>query len=290
MKSIKAIQGGRHARINGQNFERLIDMACQRYKEDGVAWIEKTPEPMKPLGKQNGRGQFLACYTKQAQPDYKGTLRGGRTVVFEAKHTDADRIERSRLTDEQLEALRAHESLGAYCFILVSFKFEKFYRVPFHAWDHMKFTYGKVSVNEKDIAEFLLRGGIMDFLGQTDVKEKRGAPEAFSTLKRQTAGQRIREEAAERQVPKRVRETGIEWNKCPTCGHVFARQERPHFCETCGQALYWPDKMEAEMQIPKRVRKTGSGWKQCPTCGHVFYHRRRPNFCETCGQAIEWPE
>ena len=167
MKSIKSIMGGRHARINGQNFERLIDVACQLYKEDGVAWIEKTPEPMKPLGKQNGRGQFLACYTKQAQPDYKGTLRGGRAVVFEAKHTDAERIERSRVTEEQMEALRAHESLGAFCFVLVSFRFEKFYRVPFHAWDDMKAKYGKVSVNEKDLAPFRICGGIYNFLGKT---------------------------------------------------------------------------------------------------------------------------
>ncbi len=33
---------------------------------------------MKPLRAPNQLGQFLACYTKAAQPDYKGTLKGGR--------------------------------------------------------------------------------------------------------------------------------------------------------------------------------------------------------------------
>lgn len=220
MRSIKAIQGGRHARINGQNFERLIDLACQRYKEDGVAWIEKTPEPMKPLGKQNGRGQFLACYTKQAQPDYKGTLRGGRAVVFEAKHTDADRIERSRVTDEQLEALRGQRTLGAACFILVSFHFDRFYRIPFYVWDDMKAAFGKVSVNEKDLAPYLIQGGIMNFLGRTEETP----PEAG------------------RMMRQRPRASGSGWKQCPTCAYIFGKNEKPNYCPICGQALVWPEK------------------------------------------------
>lgn len=274
MKSIRAIQGGRHARINGQNFERLIDMACQRYKEDGKAWIEKTPEPMKPLGKQNGRGQFLACYTKQAQPDYKGTLRGGRTVVFEAKHTDAERIERSRLTEEQMEALRAHEALGAYCFILVSFRFDKFYRVPFYAWDDMKTQYGKVSMNEKDLAPFLLRGGIMDFLGPTEDKEKRGAPEAFSTLKRQTAGQRIGGEMDLK--------IAIEF-----CDFISHDPILPP-----GQKKALKIMVEAaEKQVPSWLRRRKSDWRiECRTCGHIFEEGDRPKFCPACGQALDWQE
>lgn len=223
MRSIRAIQGGRHARINGQNFERLIDMACQRYKEDGKAWIEKTPEPMKPLGKQNGRGQFLACYTKQAQPDYKGTLRGGRAVVFEAKHTDADRIERSRVTDEQMEALRAHYALGAACFVLISFHFDRFYRVPFYVWEDMKAAFGKVSVNEKDLAPYLIRGGIMNFLGKTEAEAEKEAAEAG------------------KENGQRQKTTDDRWKQCPECGYLLDKKERRKYCPACGEAVEWPE-------------------------------------------------
>lgn len=162
---IAARIGGSKARINGQHFEQLIDQMCRIYAEAGVAKIEKTPEPMKPLRPPNRMGQFLACYTKQAQPDYKGTLLGGQAVIFEAKHTDATRIEQSRVTEEQLAALLEHEKLGAECFILVSFGFMRFYRVPVMNWHNMKRIYSKVSVNEKDLAPFLLKS--MNFLGRT---------------------------------------------------------------------------------------------------------------------------
>ena len=157
--------GGSKARINGHYFEQLIDRECRIYAEAGAAKIEKTPEPMKPLRPPNRMGQFWACYTKQAQPDYKGTMRGGKAVIFEAKHTDAPRIEQSRVTEEQLAALLEHEKLGAECFILVSFGFKRFYRVPVRNWQQMKNIYGKVSVNEKDLEPFLLTR--IKFLGKT---------------------------------------------------------------------------------------------------------------------------
>lgn len=61
---------GKQARVAGGYFENIISASCDYYLSRGLAKIEKTPEPMKPLGTKNRKGQFLACYTKQAQPDY----------------------------------------------------------------------------------------------------------------------------------------------------------------------------------------------------------------------------
>ena len=74
--------------------------------------------------------------------DFKGTLTGGRAVVFEAKHTDSDRIEQSRLTDEQVESLSTHHGLGAAAFVLVSVGLQDFFRVPWEVWRDMKDIYG----------------------------------------------------------------------------------------------------------------------------------------------------
>lgn len=155
--------GGLKARNNGQQFESLIDKALLRYKVLGKAYIEKTPEPMKPLQKANPKGQFLACFVRHAQPDYKGTLKGGRAVVFEAKHTDDIRIDQKRVTDEQAMALNNHEKLGALAFVLVSFRFENFYCVPWSVWANMQQHFGKVSVNEHDLLPYLAPG-VMSFL------------------------------------------------------------------------------------------------------------------------------
>ena len=159
----KKNNGGLKARNNGQQFESLIEKALLRYKVLNKAFIEKTPEPMKPLQKPNPKGQFLACYVKHAQPDYKGTLKGGCSVVFEAKHTDDLRIDQRRVTEEQAIALSRHEKLGAIAFVLVSFRFENFYCVPWNVWANMQQHFGKVSVNENDLLPYLAPG-IMTFL------------------------------------------------------------------------------------------------------------------------------
>ena len=54
---------GKQARVAGGYFENIISASCDYYLSRGLAKIEKTPEPMKPLGAKNRKGQFLACYT-----------------------------------------------------------------------------------------------------------------------------------------------------------------------------------------------------------------------------------
>lgn len=149
-RSIKGMQ----SRIAGETFEGLIEASLEWYKEGGLACIEKTPEPMKPLSKPNKKGQFLACFTKAAQPDYKGTMIGGRSVVFEAKHTDTDRIEYSRLTEDQVDRLELHHNLGAVAFVLVSFGMQDFFRVPWPQFRDMKAVFGRKYIKPEDVKMF----------------------------------------------------------------------------------------------------------------------------------------
>ncbi len=157
---------GRQSRATGQYFEGMITASCNWYRDMKIAYIEKTPEPMKPLRPPNRQGQFMACYTKQGQPDFKGTLTGGRACVFEAKHTDTDKIEYSRLTQEQIESLKSHHALGAATFILVSIGLENFYRIPWPIWRDMKKIYGRqhVKVNELEPYRVRYMNGVIKLL------------------------------------------------------------------------------------------------------------------------------
>ena len=131
-----------------------------------MACIEKTPEPMRPLRAPNRQGQFLACYVKAGQPDFKGTLTGGRSVVFEAKHTDSDRIEFGRLTNEQIGKLSTHHSLGAATFVLVSFRLQDFYRIPWEAWRDMKTIYGRKHMKQTELEPYRVQyiAGVLKLL------------------------------------------------------------------------------------------------------------------------------
>lgn len=168
------------SRRTGEHFEAMIAASLVWYEERGVACIEKTPEPMKPLGKPNSRGQFLACYTKTGQPDFKGTLAGGRSVVFEAKHTDGDRIEYSRLTKEQADRLELHHKLGAAAFVLVSFGLQDFYRIPWEVWANMAAIYGYKHMKQPECEPYRVQyiAGVLKLLeGFEDGDESREKPE-----------------------------------------------------------------------------------------------------------------
>lgn len=107
----------------GESFEAQILTACEYYRSVCHAEIDKTPEPIKVISgrHQNPSGcwSFEAVFTKQAQPDFQGTIDGGRSVVFEAKATDKDRILQSAVTEEQARALKSHANMGALAFVLV---------------------------------------------------------------------------------------------------------------------------------------------------------------------------
>ena len=165
---------GARARIAGEIFENQIEGSLRWHIDRGLLKANKTPEPMKPLGKPNARGQFLACYTKKAQVDFCGTMYGGRSVRFEAKQTDSDRFEHKRLTDEQMDDLRDHQKLGALCFVLLCFGYDHFYRVPWQVWENMKEIYGRKYVTEKDVQQFRIpfTSGVLKILhGIIDVNE-----------------------------------------------------------------------------------------------------------------------
>lgn len=168
---MKRIQGMQSRRA-GDHFEELIASSLLWYEMRGVACVEKTPEPMKPLSKPNKKGQFLACYVKAGQPDFKGTITGGRSVVFEAKHTDTDRIDYGRLTGEQVEKLTAHHALGAAAFVLVSFGLQDFYRVPWEVWRDMKTLYGRKHMKRPDCEPYRVQyiAGVLKLLEGIELK------------------------------------------------------------------------------------------------------------------------
>ena len=168
-KAINRRRGWRSKKI-GETFEQIIAHACEFYREQGTAEIEKTPEPMKQLGAKDRKGQFRACYQKRAQPDFKGTLLGGVSVVFEAKHTDSDRILQSVITKDQWDRLSRHQKLGAVAFVLVSIGLQDFYNVPWTEWTRMQEIYGHKHMKREDLEHhrIITKNGILRFLERPD--------------------------------------------------------------------------------------------------------------------------
>ncbi len=153
-KDPKKVMQGMRSRAQGDRFEQRIEAACTRHSESGGAAISKTPEPMKSLSQPNAYGQFKACYTKKAEPDFKGVLAGGRAIMFEAKSTSAGRMEQSRVTEEQGKVLDRYMAMGAHCFVLATFDEYRAYRVPWTVWREMKARYGRKYVTEEELRPY----------------------------------------------------------------------------------------------------------------------------------------
>jgi recombination protein U len=146
------------SRERGKAFEARIDASLEYYRSRGYAAVEKTPEPMKPL-KDLGNGRFVACYEKKAQADYKGVIKGGREVVFEAKYTDSDRLLQDRVTKEQTEYIEAHAVLGARCYVIGGFSSGSVYLIPWAVWSDMKNQFGRKYATEADLEPYKTKTG-----------------------------------------------------------------------------------------------------------------------------------
>lgn len=140
----------------GQHFEREILAGCRMYEHHGIATIDKTPEPFRVTSKNHRTGEFTGRFSTHAQPDFQGTLHGGRSIMFEAKRTSKDRITRNVLTDTQMEILEKHNRLGALCGVCICIQ-DDFFFIPWNVWRDMKEMYGRQYLKAEDIEEYKVR-------------------------------------------------------------------------------------------------------------------------------------
>lgn len=136
----------------GGFFEERIIGGCINYDLFSRAFIEKTPEPFK-ISKSIGYGKFQGSFMKKAQPDFKGTLKEGKAIVFEAKYTSLDKMRASVLSSEQIKCLEKHYKLGAITGVVIGIK-DKVFFVPWRLWAVMKEEYGRSYLKFEDIKAY----------------------------------------------------------------------------------------------------------------------------------------
>lgn len=176
MGNIKKQLAGKRSKAAGEAFEKLLTAACEHYRAENRACIEKTPEPMRPISPYGDRrqGRYIACFVKTAQPDFKGILRDGTGIMFEAKHTDTDRIRQEVITETQWKNLDSYERFGAKCYVMVSVELKDFYRVPWSIWKKMKEQFGHRYMNKEELQPYriVMGKGILDFLKEAEEHEE----------------------------------------------------------------------------------------------------------------------
>ena len=133
---------GAVSRSQGLLHEKMIEAGCQYYRQTGRAYIVKEPEPFRVIKKDKRTGRAAIQFVKHAQPDFHGTLKGGRSIVFEAKFTHSDKIKQDVITPVQAASLTMQQELGAVAFVCAGVG-GRVFMVPWEIFGKMKENFGR---------------------------------------------------------------------------------------------------------------------------------------------------
>lgn len=103
----------------GRWYQRLVTAACRFYDAQERAYIAEIPTPM-----GIARGGEAAFFKEKAITDYFGTLKGGRSVAFDAKGSMAAAY-RAGIPDHQLRVMEHVHKLDGVSGVLIGFQIEE---------------------------------------------------------------------------------------------------------------------------------------------------------------------
>lgn len=176
LEQTMAWQRYRNSQSNGfgKNFEKFVEMGCDYYKRKGIADISKIDESFRVIKLKKG-GRFEGQFTRNANPDFEGTLSGGKSICFECKYTSKESIRQSVITDYQREVLDRKYILGGISAVICGIQ-DSYFFVPWKVWRDMQKIYGKKSVTAKDLEKYQVpfNNGLMFLDGKYGRSEEGG--------------------------------------------------------------------------------------------------------------------
>lgn len=136
----------------GMPFEDFITYANRRYQARKEAAICKIPTKFIPIRDRFGR--IVSCKVEEKSTvDYIGRVKD-RPIAIEAKHTSSDSIRWHEVKNHQAEFLDDFMNDGeGISIVLVSFKLERFFAVPWPYWKAARDQWTKAQREGKRKAE-----------------------------------------------------------------------------------------------------------------------------------------
>ena len=105
--------------LRGSVLEELINYANQKYKDKGLALIQKIPTPITPVRfDKESRHITLAYFEKKSTVDYIGAVQG-IPVCFDAKECAVDTFSLQNIHPHQVEFMQQFEKQGGIAFFLI---------------------------------------------------------------------------------------------------------------------------------------------------------------------------
>lgn len=107
--------------LRGSTLEEFVNRTNDRYKELGLALIQKIPTPITPVKMdQEHRRISLAYFDKASTVDYIGVVQGF-PVCFDAKECSVDTFPLHNVHQHQMSFMESFEGQGGIAFLLLYF-------------------------------------------------------------------------------------------------------------------------------------------------------------------------
>ena len=92
--------------LRGSHLEELLNLTNVRYRELGLALIQKIPTPIKPIRiEKESRHITLAYFDQKSTVDYIGTVQG-IPVCFDAKECHSDTFPLQNVHEHQIQFMK----------------------------------------------------------------------------------------------------------------------------------------------------------------------------------------
>lgn len=127
--------------LRGSTLEDLINRTNEKYRESGLALIQKVPTPITPINiDKQSRHITLAYFDQKSTVDYIGAVQG-IPVCFDAKECAVDTFSLQNIHEHQVKFMEDFEKQGGVAFFLIYYTGrDLMYYLPFA---HLKFFWDR---------------------------------------------------------------------------------------------------------------------------------------------------
>ncbi len=107
--------------LRGSTLEDMVNKTNEKYREAGLALIQKVPTPITPVRiDQESRQITLAYFDQKSTVDYIGVVQG-IPICFDAKECAKDTFALQNIHQHQVEFMGDFEKQGGVAFFLIYF-------------------------------------------------------------------------------------------------------------------------------------------------------------------------
>ena len=118
--------------LRGSALEELINRTNEKYRDEGLALIQKIPTPITPIEiDQSTRHITLAYFDQISTVDYIGAVQG-IPVCFDAKESASETFALQNIHEHQYKFMEDFEAQGGVAFFLIYYtSIDELYYLPF---------------------------------------------------------------------------------------------------------------------------------------------------------------